>query len=169
MVKRVRVVVVGQGYVGLRLAMRAVEAGHEVVGYEIDESRAKRLELGESYVEDVDAGEVAAALASGRYRASSDARSCAGFDIAVITVPTPLREGSPDLSHIESSAVTLARFLRPGTTVVLESTTYPGTTEELLVPLLEEGSGLVAGADFHVGYSPERIDPGNLTWTLVNT
>jgi UDP-N-acetyl-D-glucosamine dehydrogenase len=169
MVKRVRVVVVGQGYVGLRLAMRAVEAGHEVVGYEIDESRAKRLELGESYVEDVDAGEVAAALASGRYRASSDARSCAGFDVAVITVPTPLREGSPDLSHIESSAVTLARFLRPGTTVVLESTTYPGTTEELLVPLLEEGSGLVAGADFHVGYSPERIDPGNLTWTLVNT
>jgi UDP-N-acetyl-D-glucosamine dehydrogenase len=164
-----RVVVVGQGYVGLPLAMRAVEVGHDVVGFEIEESRTKRLELGESYVEDVPADVVAAALASGRYRASSDARSCAGFDIAVITVPTPLREGSPDLSHIESSAVTLSRFLRPGATVVLESTTYPGTTEELLAPLLEEGSGLVAGADFHVGYSPERIDPGNPTWSLVNT
>jgi UDP-N-acetyl-D-glucosamine dehydrogenase len=80
-----------------------------------------------------------------------------------------LREGSPDLSHIEVAAVTLSRYLRPGATVVLESTTYPGTTDELLVPLLEEGSGLVAGEDFSVGYSPERIDPGNDVWNLVNT
>jgi UDP-N-acetyl-D-glucosamine dehydrogenase len=87
----------------------------------------------------------------------------------VITVPTPLREGNPDLSYIEDAARQLARFLRPGATVILESTTYPGTTEELVGPLLEEGSGLAAGTDFFLGYSPERIDPGNLHWTLVNT
>jgi UDP-N-acetyl-D-glucosamine dehydrogenase len=89
--------------------------------------------------------------------------------VAIITVPTPLRDGAPDLSHIESATRTLARYLRPGATVVLESTTYPGTTEELVGPLLQDGSGLTAGSDFHVGYSPERIDPGNPTWTLVNT
>src|SRR5205814_6969275 len=86
-----------------------------------------------------------------------------------ITVPTPRREGVPDLSHIEESARVLARFLRPGATVILESTTYPGTTEELVLPILEEGSGLSAGRDFHMGYSPERIDPGNPTWNVVNT
>src|SRR5205823_8458955 len=85
------------------------------------------------------------------------------------TVPTPLREGNPDLSYIEGAAQTLARYLRPGATVILESTTYPGTTEELVRPILEEGSGLAAGSDFHLGYSPERIDPGNPEWNLVNT
>ncbi len=86
-----------------------------------------------------------------------------------MTVPTPLREGNPDLSYIESAAAMLGRHLRPGATVVLESTTYPGTTEELVGPILEEGSGLVPGDDFHLGYSPERIDPGNPEWGLVNT
>jgi UDP-N-acetyl-D-glucosamine dehydrogenase len=165
---RRKVVVVGQGYVGLPLAMRAVAVGFQVTGYDVDESRVKRLQAGESYVEDIASAELAAALASGRYEASGDSRSCAGFDVAVITVPTPLREGNPDLSYIEASAATLARFLRPGATVVLESTTYPGTTEELVAPILEEGSGLVAG-DFHLGYSPERIDPGNKSFTFVNT
>jgi UDP-N-acetyl-D-glucosamine dehydrogenase len=164
-----KVVIVGQGYVGLPLAMRAVEVGHQVVGYEINEDRAKRLLAGESFVEDVPSEEVAAGVGSGRYKPSSSASSCAGFDVAVITVPTPLREGVPDLSYIEASAVTLARYLRPGATVILESTTYPGTTEELVGPLLEEGSGLVAGTDFRLGYSPERIDPGNPEWTLRNT
>jgi UDP-N-acetyl-D-glucosamine dehydrogenase len=89
--------------------------------------------------------------------------------VAVIAVPTPLRDGAPDLSYIETAATTLARFLRPGATVVLESTTYPGTTEELVAPLLEAGSGLVAGVDFFLGYSPERIDPGNREFTFVNT
>jgi UDP-N-acetyl-D-glucosamine dehydrogenase len=84
-------------------------------------------------------------------------------------VPTPMSEGAPDLSYIEQSATTLARYLRPGSTVILESTTYPGTTEELVAPILEEGSGLRAGHDFHLGYSPERIDPGNPTWSLQNT
>ncbi len=164
-----RVVVAGQGYVGLPLAMRAAEVGHEVVGYDVDLERVKRLTAGESYVEDVPSEQLRAAIAAGRYRAGSSPRDCAGFDVAVVTVPTPLREGVPDLSYIEQSAQTLARFLRPGTTVVLESTTYPGTTQELVAPILEEGSGLVAGRDFHLGYSPERIDPGNTTWGFVQT
>ncbi|MDP9387001.1 MAG: nucleotide sugar dehydrogenase [Actinomycetota bacterium] len=164
-----RVVVVGQGYVGLPVAMRAVEVGHDVVGYDVDDERVKRLGAAESYVEDVPGEELAGALASGRYLPASAPDALAGFDVAVITVPTPLRDGVPDLSFIEESAVTLAGHLRPGATVVLESTTYPGTTEELLGPLLEQVSGLVAGSDFHLGYSPERIDPGNPTWGLVNT
>jgi UDP-N-acetyl-D-glucosamine dehydrogenase len=164
-----KAVVVGQGYVGLPLSMRAVAAGHDVVGYEVDEGRVKRLQAAETYVEDVPGEELAAALATGRFLPTSDAVACAGFDVAVITVPTPLKEGAPDLSYIEVAAATLARYLRPGATVVLESTTYPGTTEELVAPILENGSGLAAGSDFFLGYSPERIDPGNPTWTLATT
>ncbi len=164
-----RVVVMGQGYVGLPLAMRAVDVGHDVVGYDTDTSRVKRLASGESFVEDVPAAQVSAALASGRYVASSSEDCLADFDVAIITVPTPLRDGNPDLSYIQDAAVLLARHLKPGATVVLESTTYPGTTEELVAPLLEAGSGLRAGADFHLGYSPERIDPGNPTYGFVNT
>jgi UDP-N-acetyl-D-glucosamine dehydrogenase len=162
------VAVVGQGYVGLPLAMRAVEVGYDVVGYEANGGRAKRLADGESYVEDVPDDVLAAALTSGRYRASSDPDALTGFDVAVITVPTPLTDGNPDLSHIEDAARTLVRYLRPGATVILESTTYPGTTQELVAPLLEE-SGFSAGRDFALGYSPERIDPGNAEWNLVNT
>ncbi len=164
-----RVVVVGQGYVGLPLAIRAAEVGHEVIGYDVDVPRVKSLAAGESYVEDVSAERIQAALANGSYRPSELARDCGGFDVAVVTVPTPLREGVPDLSYIEESARTLARFLRPGATVVLESTTYPGTTQELFAPLLEDGSGLAAGRDFHLGYSPERIDPGNPVWGFQQT
>ncbi|MBA3289010.1 MAG: nucleotide sugar dehydrogenase, partial [Acidimicrobiia bacterium] len=164
-----KVVVVGQGYVGLPLAMRAVDVGYEVVGYDVDEQRVKRLGAGESFVEDVPSGQLAAALASGRYTVSSEATACTRFDMAVITVPTPLREGVPDLSHIEDAGRAVAGFLRPGACVILESTTYPGTTEELLGPILEAGSGLSVGSDFHLGYSPERIDPGNASWNLVNT
>jgi UDP-N-acetyl-D-glucosamine dehydrogenase len=149
--------------------MRAVEVGHTVVGFDIDLDKVKSLEAGESYVEDVPSDVLKQALESGRYQPSAQPRSCAGFEVAVITVPTPLREGAPDISCIEESATLLARYLRPGACVVLESTTYPGTTEELVGPLLEEGSGLVAGTDFLVGYSPERIDPGNRTWDLVRT
>jgi UDP-N-acetyl-D-glucosamine dehydrogenase len=163
-----RVAICGQGYVGLPLAVRAARAGHQVVGYDVDTDRIKRLLAGESYVDDVPSDVLREVLAGG-YRASAEAKSLAGFDVAVVTVPTPLRDGVPDLSYIESSARTLARFLRPGATVVLESTTYPGTTEELVAQILEEGSGLVAGTDFHLGYSPERIDPGNETWTVENT
>src|SRR5256714_1771973 len=149
--------------------MRAVETGHAVVGYDIDEDRVKRLSACESFVEDVPSVTLADALASGRYQPTAEPKACAGFDVAVITVPTPLRDGNPDLSYIETAAQTLARYVRPGSTVILESTTYPGTTEELVGPLLEEASGLAVGEDFHLGYSPERIDPGNPVWTLANT
>jgi UDP-N-acetyl-D-glucosamine dehydrogenase len=129
----------------------------------------KRLEAGESYVEDVSGSDLAAALESGRFHPSARADACAGFDVAVITVPTPLRDGLPDLTCVESASRTLARYLRPGATVIVESTSYPGTTQEQVLGWLEDGSGLVAGADFHLGYSPERIDPGNRAWTLATT
>lgn len=164
-----RLVVVGQGYVGLPVAMRAVEAGYDVVGVDLDTRRVRLLTEGESYVEDISHEELRAALGSGRYLPSTRYEDIGTFDIAVITVPTPLRESLPDLSYIESSAHSLASLLSAGATVILESTTYPGTTEELLVPILEAGSNLVAGKDFHVGYSPERIDPGNKRWGFVQT
>ncbi len=163
------VVVVGLGYVGLPLAMRAAQVGHRVVGYDVDEGRVKQLAAGESYVEDVPSADLQQALDSGQFQASTDGRACAGFDVAVVAAPTPLREGLPDLTYLEDASRTLARYLRPGATVVIESTSYPGTTQETVQPLLEEGSGLLAGRDFHLGFSPERIDPGNATWTLVTT
>ena len=164
-----QVLICGQGYVGLPLAVRAARSGHHVVGYDVDDERIKRLTSGESYVEDVSSAALRDVVDRGFYRASSEEESCADFDVAVITVPTPLREGIPDLSYIEDCARTIARHLRRGATVVLESTTYPGTTEELVAGLLEAGSGLVAGKDFHLGYSPERIDPGNGEWTFERT
>jgi UDP-N-acetyl-D-glucosamine dehydrogenase len=164
-----RLVVVGQGYAGLPVAMRAVEVGFDVVGFDIDVSRIKRLGAGDSYVEDVTNEELARALASGRYEPTDDPRRTRGFDVAVIDVPTPLTEGIPNLTYVTDAATMLAPSLRPGCTVILESTTYPGTTEELVAGILEEGSELVAGRDFHLGYSPERIDPGNATWGFVNT
>ncbi|MEY2451319.1 MAG: UDP-N-acetyl-D-glucosamine dehydrogenase [Acidimicrobiaceae bacterium] len=164
-----RVVVVGQGYVGLPLAMAAVAAGFDVVGFDLDVDRIKNLADGTSFTADVPDAELRAALATGRYAATDQPDACANFDIAVITVPTPLREGDPDLTYIAAAAKTLSGHLRPGATVVLESTTYPGTTEDLVVPLLESGSGLQSGKDFSVGYSPERIDPGNDAWKFHNT
>jgi UDP-N-acetyl-D-glucosamine dehydrogenase len=165
----VKVVVVGLGYVGLPLAVRAAQVGHHVVGFDVDDRRVKSLAAGESYIEDVPSVDLRALLDAGTFHASAEARACGGFDVALIAVPTPLHEGLPDLSYTEGAARTLARYLRPGATIVVESTTYPGTTEELVAPLLEDGSGLIAGTDFHLGYSPERIDPGNATWTLVTT
>jgi UDP-N-acetyl-D-glucosamine dehydrogenase len=164
-----RLVVVGQGYVGLSLAVRAVDVGFDVVGYDVDCHRIKDLAAGHSGVEDVGDDALQAALATGRYRPVAGFEDVDRFDVALIAVPTPLREGAPDLSYIEAAARSLANFLQPGGTVVLESTTYPGTTEELVGPILEQGSGLVAGTDFHLGYSPERIDPGNRVHTLVST
>jgi UDP-N-acetyl-D-mannosaminuronic acid dehydrogenase/UDP-N-acetyl-D-glucosamine dehydrogenase len=164
-----RLVVVGQGYVGLALGVRAVEAGFDVIGYDVDGDRIKWLAAGHSFVEDVGDGALQAALATGRYRPVAGFEEVDHFDVAVIAVPTPLRDGVPDLSHIETAARSLAGLLQPGGTVILESTTYPGTTEELVGPILEQASGLAAGTDFHLGYSPERIDPGNRTHTLVTT
>ncbi|MEI7859875.1 MAG: nucleotide sugar dehydrogenase [Acidimicrobiales bacterium] len=164
-----KVIVVGQGYVGLPLALRAVEAGYDVVGFDLDVNRIKRLADGDSYVEDITDARLGAALTTGRFLPTVDSDHMVGFDIAVIDVPTPLEEGNPNLAYVEEAAATLAIHLRPGATVILESTSYPGTTEELVVPILESGSGLTAGRDFHAGYSPERIDPGNPIWSLENT
>ncbi len=164
-----KLVVVGQGYVGLPLALRAVEVGFTVVGFETDADRVKRLAAGSSYVGDVSDEQLAAAVGSGRYEPTDDPELLAGFDVAVIDVPTPLQEGIPNLAYVEEAAATVGAHLRTGCTVVLESTSYPGTTEELVAPILEEASGLVAGREFHLGYSPERIDPGNLEWRLENT
>ncbi|WP_421119128.1 nucleotide sugar dehydrogenase [Aquihabitans daechungensis] len=164
-----RVAVIGQGYVGLPLAVRAAEQGYDVVGYDLDRGRIAQLAAGKPFIEDIPDARLQGVLASGRFHPSADAADLAGFDIAVISVPTPLREGSPDLSYIEASATQLGAVLKPGACVILESTTYPGTTEELMLPLLEAASGLKAGVDFQAGYSPERIDPGNVTYTLETT
>lgn len=166
--REAKVVIIGQGYVGLPAAMRSSEVGFPTVGFEVDKRRVDALVLGESYIGDVPDERLAGALAKG-YVPSDRLGDLTGFDVAVITVPTPLRDGAPDLSYVESAASQLARVLRAGSLVVLESTTYPGTTSELLIPILESESGLTAGTDFFVGYSPERIDPGNPTWTFENT
>lgn len=162
-----RVVIIGQGYVGLPVSMRASQQGYPTVGFEIDEQRCRSLQRAESYVEDVSDDALKEAL-DRNYRATGDLGDLVGFDVAVITVPTPLRDGAPDLSYVVSAGEQLTRVLRAGALIILESTTYPGTTEELLRPLLER-SGLRAGVDFFLGYSPERIDPGNKSWNFVNT
>ena len=161
------VVVVGQGYVGLPLAMRASRVGFPVTGYEVARARAESLSVGKSYVGDVTDEELMAALDRG-YRPTAESDDLAGFDIAVISVPTPLTEGLPDLSYIESAAITVGQHLTEGSCVILESTTYPGTTEEFLAPILERESGLTRG-QFLLGYSPERIDPGNPNYSFENT
>ncbi len=162
-----RIVVIGQGYVGLPVAMRSVEVGFPTTGFELDPHRLAMLQRGDSYVEDVAADVVGAALRAG-YRATDNPQDLVDFDVAVISVPTPLREGVPDLSFVESAAVALVAAIGQGALVVLESTTYPGTTEELLRPILER-CGLRCGEDFFLGYSPERIDPGNQQYNFVNT
>jgi len=163
-----RVLIVGQGYVGLPVAMRAVEQGFTVAGLELSPARVDALRAGKSYVSDISDAELGRALANG-YLPTDDPSEAGPFDVAVITVPTPLSEGMPDLSHVEAAVESLGRRLRVGGLVILESTTYPGTTEELVCPVLERVSGLRAGLEFFVGYSPERIDPGNARFGLVNT
>lgn len=163
------VAIIGQGYVGLPLAIAAWEAGHNVIGVDSDLERLKSLAEGHSPTPDINSATVRSALKSGRYSLADSVDNLSLPDFVILTVPTPLRDGVPDLHFVQFAAEQLAPKLRRGTTVILESTTYPGTTEELLCPVLESGSGLKAGTDFHVGYSPERIDPGNKTWGLTNT
>lgn len=162
-----KLVIVGQGYVGLAVAMRASEVGFRVVGYDTSPKQVQALRDGRSFVDDVPSEQVRAALDAG-YWPTGDPLDLRGFDVAVITVPTPLREGVPDLSFIETAGRDLAPWLEPGALVTLESTTYPGTTEELLRPSLES-TGLRVGENLFLGYSPERIDPGNSSWPFVNT
>lgn len=168
MSKRKKALVVGQGYVGLPLSMALVASGFEVVGVDLDDNRVLQISGGNSPIGDVDSSQLVAALDSGLYSITTTYSNCNDFAYAVITVPTPLREGEPDLSFIRQAGASISRLVSKGSTVILESTSYPGTTEELLVPILESGSGLTAGEDFLVGYSPERIDPGNPNWGLLN-
>jgi UDP-N-acetyl-D-glucosamine dehydrogenase len=152
--------VVGLGYVGLPVAVTFAEAGFSVLGVDPDRERVAAIEEGRSYLHDVPQERVAAARRTGKLRATTSYRRLAKADAVLICVPTPISDGQPDLKAIESAGRSLSRVLAPGTLVVLESTTYPGTTEEILRPILEEG-GLEAGKDFLLAFSPERIDPGN--------
>jgi len=163
------VLVIGLGYVGLPLAVQAARAGFRVTGYDTGAAIVAGLGAGRSHVDDVDEEEVAAARARG-FRATADEAGIGPQDVIVICVPTPLSEADgPDLGAVRAAAGTAGRLLRPGTLVSLESTTYPGTTDEVVRPLLEKTSGLSAGIDFALVFSPERIDPGNPEYGLVNT
>ena len=162
-----KVVVIGQGYVGLPVAIRATQVGYTTVGFDVSKTRIDSLRDGVSFVGDISDAELTKALATG-YTPSDDPSSMENFDVAVISVPTPLRDGMPDLAYIEQAGRNVGQHLRAGACVILESTTYPGTTTELLGPILESTSGLER-TEFLLGYSPERIDPGNLTHTFVNT
>ncbi|WP_314094466.1 nucleotide sugar dehydrogenase [Microbacterium foliorum] len=162
-------VVIGQGYVGLTLSVHGLKAGLTVLGVEPDHHRFERLRAGDSYVDDIDDAELLDALESSRYHVVRRLDPATRINIAVIAVPTPLHEGSPDITAIVAASQDIAPCLRRGSVVILESTTYPGTTEEVIRPILEAGSGLIAEEDFFLGYSPERIDPGNEQWGLDST
>jgi len=162
-----KIAVIGQGYVGLPLAMRAAVVGYQVVGFEVAAERVASLRMGQSHVGDVSDSELTEALTRG-YLPTANEHDLEAFDVAVISVPTPLSDGLPDMSFIESAATTVGRRLGAGACVVLESTTYPGTTEELVAPILERESGLTRDR-FLLGYSPERIDPGNPNYSFENT
>jgi UDP-N-acetyl-D-glucosamine dehydrogenase len=160
--------VIGLGYVGLPLAQEASRSGLNVLGYDIQQPVIDGLNAGRSHVDDLDDGDIAAMRAAG-FRATNDSRELATVDVIVICVPTPLSdEGGPDLGAVKSACTTIAEHVRPGMLVILESTTYPGTTDEVVRPILER-PGLVAGRDFHLAFSPERIDPGNPTFGIRNT
>jgi UDP-N-acetyl-D-glucosamine dehydrogenase len=163
--REARVGIVGLGYVGLPLALTFAERGFPVLGFDTDRAKTARIEAGSSYIEHISAARIRDAAAEGRLVATGDFSRLAEVDAVIICVPTPLTASrEPDLSFVLATAREIGRTLRPGQLVVLESTTYPGTTDELLLPLLEE-SGLVCGEQFFLAYSPEREDPGNPKFT----
>ena len=163
------VAIVGAGYVGVPLAHVFADAGRSVVLVDVDQSRVDRLNSGESYIEDVPSEALARLVAEGRLVATTDYDELRDADAILVALPTPLsRQREPDLSILLVAAEQIAARLRPGHVVVLESTTYPGTTREKVLPLLEAGSGLEAGKDFHLAFSPERVDPGRGDWTTKN-
>src|SRR6478735_7899268 len=159
--------IVGLGYVGLPLAVAFAEAGHEVTGLDLDPAKVEALDAGRSYVEDVP--DSALAPLGERLRASGDYADLSSCEAAIVCVPTPLTSSrEPDLTYLLDAANALSGVLRSGQLVVLESTTYPGTTREQLTPILER-SGLTVGEDLFVAFSPERIDPGRTDYTIKTT
>ncbi len=162
--------VVGLGYVGLPLAVEKAKAGFRTIGFDVQREKVEQVNRGENYIGDVVDADLKKIVAAGTLSATSDFSFIRDVDFIAVCVPTPLDEHQePNLEYIESSGREIAEYLTPGTVVVLESTTYPGTTEELLMPILEEGSGLRCGKDFYLGFSPERVDPGNLLYNTKNT
>jgi len=165
-----KIAVIGLGYVGLPLAMVFADAGVQVVGVEADEGRCAQVNAGESYIQDVSTADLQRLVKAGLVHATPDFAAVSDCDAAVICLPTPLNANrEPDLTIVTSAAAALAPHLRPGQLVTLESTTYPGTTRDVLAPILEEGSGLAAGVDFHLAYSPERVAPGRTDFTTKTT
>src|SRR3954471_22368396 len=164
------VAIVGAGYVGVPLATTFAEAGRNVLVVDVVQPVVDALNRGESHIEDVESGRLKPLVEQGLICATTDYAEMREADAILIALPTPLsRQREPDLSIVESAARGIAKVLREGQTVVLESTTWPGTTREVLQPILEEGSGLKAGDDFHLAMSPERVDPGREDWTTKTT
>lgn len=168
--KTLRCGVVGLGYVGLPLAVDKAKAGFQTIGFDVQKEKVDLVNAGHNYIGDVVDADLQEIVASGMFRATSDFSFIKEVDFVAICVPTPLdKHQQPDISYVRNSTIAIAEHLKPGTMVVLESTTYPGTTEELVRPLLEQGSGLKCGEDFYLGFSPERVDPGNLIYKTKNT
>lgn len=162
--------VVGLGYVGLPLAVEKAKAGFRTIGFDVQKEKTDKVNAGENYIGDVVDADLKKIVDDGIFSATSDFSFIKDVDFIAICVPTPLDEHQqPYLGYIESSGKEIAKYLKPGSMVVLESTTYPGTTEELLKPILENGSGLKCGEDFYLGFSPERVDPGNRIYKTKNT
>lgn len=168
--KEVKVGVVGLGYVGLPLAVEKAKAGFKTIGFDVQEEKVKLVNEGKNYIGDVVDSDLAELVKQGMLQATSDFSFVKDVDFIAICVPTPLdKHQQPDISYVRSSTEAISKYLSPETMVVLESTTYPGTTEELIKPILEKGSGLKCGEDFYLGFSPERVDPGNLIYKTKNT
>ena len=168
--RSIRVGVVGMGYVGLPLAVEKAKAGFETIGFDVQQAKVDMVNAGHNYIGDVVDSDLAALVKVGKLRATTDFSFIKDVDFIAICVPTPLdAHQEPDIRYVRDSATEVAKYLKPETMVVLESTTYPGTTEELIKPILEKGSGLVCGKDFYLGFSPERVDPGNLIYKTKNT
>ncbi len=162
--------VCGLGYVGLPLAVDKAKHGFKTIGFDVQREKVDMVNAGQNYIGDVVDADLAALVKTGLLRATSDFSFIKSVDFIAICVPTPLdKHQQPDISHVRNSVIAIAKNLHRGMMVVLESTTYPGTTEELVKPLLEEGSGLKCGEDFYLGFSPERVDPGNLVYKTSNT
>ena len=168
--KALRMGVVGLGYVGLPLAVEKAKAGFKTIGFDVQNSKVDAVNAGHNYIGDVVDNDLKELVEKGTLKATTDFSFIKDVDFIAICVPTPLDEHQqPDISYVRDSAISVSKYLKRGTMVVLESTTYPGTTEELLKPILEEGSGLKCGEDFYLGFSPERVDPGNAVYKTKNT